>query len=182
MALETFTEDALEITDQLTRINDSGAEVLFLPNSSEFVRRHVLAARRAGFAGTFLGGDSWSHGIDPDGHPELHGSYFSDLWAPDRANEQATAFIEGYRETFGAMPTSSAALSYDAVMMIAQVIRQNGAGPQAIRAGLASMTSFQGVSGTIGFHGSGDPARSVFIRRLDADGTIRLQQEISPGE
>ncbi len=34
--------------------------------------------------------------------------------------------------------------------------------------------------GAIGFHGSGDPAHSVFIRRFDDDGQIRLDKEISP--
>ncbi len=180
VASETFTEDNLEITEQLQRINDSGAELIFLPYVSELVKLHVRAARQSGFAGTLLGSDTWSHGIDPTENPEFHGSYFSDLWASDQAGERATAFIESYRRAFGTAPTASAALSYDAVSMIAQVIGDGGTEPDAIRAGLASMSSFQGVSGTIGFRGSGDPERSVFIRRFDDDGQIRLHQEVSP--
>ncbi len=180
VAFETFTEDDLEIAEQLQRINDRGAEILFMPNTAGLVQLHVRAARRSGFAGTFLGGDTWSHGIDPTSDPEFHGAYFSDFWAPDQASERAAAFIDGYRRAFGTAPTASAALSYDAVSMIARAIAGGGAESDAIRAALAGLSSFQGVSGTIGFRGSGDPARSIFIRRFDDDGQIRLHKEISP--
>ncbi len=189
-AHETFTEDDLEIAEQLQRINDSGAELLFVPNASDLVKLHILAARQSGFAGTFLGGDTWSHGIDPVEHPEFHGAYFSDLWAPDQADREIADFIEAYRQAFETAPTASAALSYDAVSMIARALA-SGSAPlpgegqartdsDAIRIGLAATSSFHGVSGTIGFHGSGDPARSVFIRRFDDDGQIRLHKEINP--
>ena len=180
VAFETFTEDDLEISEQLQRINDSGAELLFLPNTSAFVKIHVRAARVSGFAGTFLGSDSWSHGIDPAGQPEFHGAYFSDLWAPDPAHEKTGAFIEDYRRAFDTAPTASAALSYDAVSIVAHVIAAGGTDPDAIRERLANLSSFQGVSGTITFRGSGDPVRSVFIRRFDPDGRIRLHKTINP--
>lgn len=189
VAHEAFTEDDLEIAEQLRRINGSGAELLFLPNTSEFVKLHVPAARRSGFAGTFLGSDTWSHGIDAAEHPELHGSYFSDLWAPDQADGRIAEFIASYRRAFGTEPTASAALSYDAVSMTARALvsgsARPGRGPAAtdsdvIRTGLATMGPFHGVSGTIAFHGSGDPARSVFIRRFDDDGRVRLHKVIDP--
>lgn len=177
---ETFTETDQDFTGQLQKIADSGTELLFLPNHSEVVKLQARTARRLGFTGTFLGGDSWSHGIDAAVHPELRGSYFGDLWAPDNPDSRTTAFIEAYRARFQSAPTASAALSYDAVSMIAEAIADGGAEPEEIRLRLANLRGFNGVSGTISFKGSGDPERSVFIREFDQNGRLRLLKEVSP--
>ncbi len=65
--------------------------------------------------------------------------------------------------------------------MVAEAIRRGGGtGREGLRASLAVMEDFHGVSGTIGFSGSGDPARSIFIRKIEEDGQIRLYREIAP--
>lgn len=181
VAYESFTEDDLEVPEQLRRIRESDAEILLLPQHSSFVKLHAREVRELGISATLLGGDTWSIGIDPREYPELHGSYFSDFWAPDSADDKARSFIEAYRRAFGVEPVASAALSYDAVSLIAAAIRAQGrADAESIRSGLAALGPFHGVSGTIDFRGSSDPVRSVFIRKIEEDGQTRLYQEISP--
>ena len=180
VAVETFTEDELVVTQQLLRIRDSGAEALFMPNFSEFVKVHAREARRLGVAATFLGADTWSNEIDPRECPEIAGSYFLDSWAPSRADPKTRSFIASYRRRFGTEPLASAALAYDALSMIAEAIRVRGAAdPESIRAGLIHL-EHDGVSGLTAFSGSGDPSRSVFIRKIGEDGTRSLYKEIRP--
>ncbi len=179
VAYETFTEDQLTVTDQLQRIKDSGAEILLLPNDSRWVELHAKAARDAGITATLLGGDTWGSENLRD-RPAIGGSYFSDFWAPDRAGERTRAFITEYRRRFGAAPSASAALSYDAVSMVAEAIRRGSIDRESLRAAIASLEEFHGVTGTIGFRGSGDPARSIFIRKIEEDGQIRLHREYAP--
>ncbi len=180
VAHETFTEDRMEVARQLGRIKESGADLLFLPNYSRMAAEHARAARRSGITATFLGSDSWGTGFDLRGEPAIRGSYFSDFWAPDQAGEAARAFIADYERRFGAAPTAIAALSYDAVSLVAEALRRGGADREGLRASLADLEDFHGVSGTVGFSGSGDPARSIFIRKIDDDGQIRLYREIAP--
>ncbi len=180
VAVESFTEDNLVVTEQLLRIKAAGAEALFMPNFSEFVAYHVRQARRLGVTATFLGADTWSNEIDPQDCPEIIGSYFIDIWAPSRAEKATRTFIANYRLRFGADPVASAALTYDAVSMIAQAIRDRGAAdPGSIRAGLTHL-EHEGVSGRIAFRGSGDPERSVFIRKIGEGGKKILHKEIRP--
>ncbi len=179
VAHETFTEDRLEVTDQLGRIKDSGAEILFLPNDPRWVELHARAARSSGITATLLGSDTWGSEYLRD-CPEIRGSYFSDFWAPEHADEKTRAFIAEYRRKLEAAPSASAALSYDAVSMVAEAIRRGGADSESIRAGLAGLEEFHGVTGTIGFRGSGDPSRSIFIRKIEEDGQIRLHREVEP--
>ena len=83
------------------------------------------------------------------------------------ADEKTRRFIAAHRRAFGAEPVASAALSYDAVSLVAEAIRAQGrADAESIRSGLASLGPFDGVSGTIDFRGSNDPVRSVFIRKI----------------
>lgn len=180
VAFETFTVDQLEVTEKLRHVGRSGAEILFMPNYTNFVEVHVAEARRLGLTATFLGGDTWTW-LDPIEHPAARGAYFCDFWAPDLASDRVQSFIERYRQLFGIPPSASAALYYDAVAMTAEAIRLAGsAEPDAIRAALGDMGPYQGVTGTIDFRGSGDPLRSVFIRRIEEDGEVRLYREIRP--
>ncbi len=180
VAHETFTEDRMEVTRQLGRIKESGADLLFLPNFSRMVAEHARAARGSGITATFLGGDSWGIGLDLYSEPAIRGSYFSDFWAPDQAGEATRSFIAEYERRFGATPTAIAALSYDAISLVAEALRRGGADREGLRASLAGLEDFHGVSGTVGFSGSGDPARSIFIRKVEEDGQIRLYREIAP--
>jgi branched-chain amino acid transport system substrate-binding protein len=180
VAFETFTEDDVEAVEQLRRIEESGAEILFLPNYARSVKLQTREARGLGITATFLGSDAWNN-EDLRGHPEIRGSYFSDVWAPDRGDPTSRAFVEAYRRRFGAPPSTGAALSYDAVSLIAEAIRSaGGTDPESIRRGLAAMSEFRGVTGIVSFHGSGDPLRNVFIKRIEDDGEIRLYEEIEP--
>ncbi len=179
-AFESFTNDALDVGPQLARIRESGAEVLFLPSYTALIPGHVAQALELGFEGTFLGADTW--GLIPAGAlaPQA-AAYFSDVWAPDSPGTRAAAFISGYRRAFGETPGSSAALAYDAIVMIVEAIRsQHKADAESIRRGLASIGRFEGASGSIRFAGSGDPLRSVFIRRVDENGKTSFHREIQP--
>lgn len=179
VAYETFTEDQLDVTEQLGRIKDSGAEILLMPNDARWVELHVGAARDAGITATLLGGDTWGN-ENLRNCPEIRGSYFSDFWSPDRGGVRSQDFIAAYRRRFGAMPSAAAALSYDALSMVAEAVRRGGTDRETIRAAIASLEVFHGVTGTIGFRGSGDPSRSVFIRKFEEDGQIRLYREYAP--
>lgn len=128
----------------------------------------MARARELGVTATFLGADSWS--LLRDYPPQAGESYFTDLWAPDVPAARVHGFIDSYRRRQDLEPVTAAATAYDAVSILAEVIRrQDRADSEAIRDGLAS-GSFSGVTGTIEFSGSGDPRRSTLIRRIDRQG------------
>ncbi len=183
VAFQTFIDDESfdDVDAQLLEIRESGAEALFMPYHSKAARRHMLKARDLGVEAVFLGSDTWNT-IALGDEPLVGNSYFIDVWAPDLPSERATVFAERYRRTFGSEPTTSAALAYDAVMMLAEAIRQQQkADPASIRTGLASLATFEGVTGAITFEGSGDPKRSAVIRKIHDDGSLRFYRQILSG-
>lgn len=181
VAAEVFIDDdsRLQVDEQLLAIRDAGAEAIFLPYNSAVARPHMLRARELGIDAVFLGGDTWNT-IARSQEPLVSDSYFIDVWSPDQPNELAASFIDRYHQAYGAEPTTSAALAYDAMLMIAEAIRrQRRADPASIRDGLATLTDFSGVTGAVAFDESGDPRRSAVIRRIDEHGKLRLHRNIA---
>ncbi len=125
-------------------------------------------ARRLGIVCPFIGSDSWgSPEILPLCGPELDGSYFSTHYAPDIATETAQKFIRAYEVKYGKKPDDVAALTYDAGGLLLTAITQAGVlDRQKVRDALAGVQQYAGVTGTMQFHGTGDPIKSAVILRV----------------
>ena len=165
VAFESYTKDDKDFSSQLTTIKAANPGVLFLPNYYNEVPLQVQQARRLGISCPFIGSDSW-------GSPELltlcgvdlDQSYFSTHYAPDIATDTAQKFIREYAAKYGKKPDDVAALTYDAGGLLLQALRQAGAPDrQKVRDALASVKEFDGVTGNMKFHGTGDPIKSAVI-------------------
>jgi branched-chain amino acid transport system substrate-binding protein len=67
-------------------------------------------------------------------------------------------FVDAYRAKYGETPDTFAAHSYDALKILARAIEAGGGSMIAddVRAGLSSITRYQGASGVAGFDNNGD--------------------------
>ena len=179
VAFESYTTGEKAFGPQLARIKQSGASVLFLPNYDNDVPAQAQQARQAGISATLLGADSWST-IPPGDRVDLEGGFFSGSWSSGLTSEQAQAFIKAFRQPYNSEPNDVSALTYDAVGLLLEAIRnQNRADPEAIRAGLAGIKDYKGVTGDIGYAGSGDPVKSAVISQVK-DGKFVLYKQVNP--
>lgn len=165
-AFESYTTGETDFTEQLTRIKNSQAEVLFLPNYESEVPIQAEQARAMGIDIPMVGSDSWGT-ITAENRTALEGAYFSTHYAADIAEEPARTFIENYRQLYNQVPDDVAALTYDAFGLLFKAIQsQDSADPEAIRIGLAGIESFNGVTGIMQYAGSGDPIKSAVILKV----------------
>lgn len=168
VAFETYTTGDKDFSAQLTKIKDAGADSLFLPNYYSEVPLQVQQAHKVGFNGAILGSDSWGNielmtlcGAECDGY------YFTTHYAPDIATPKAQAFIKAYEAAYSKTPDDVAALTYDSFGLLFQAIQTAGKlDRQAVRDALASITSFEGVTGNMQFAGTGDPVKSAVILQI----------------
>lgn len=167
VGFESFSRDEpLDYGEQLDRICREEPDVLYLPNDSERVVAQLAQVRAAGIDATLLGGDSWDLEIFRK-IPEADGSYVAHQWHPELSTPEAKRFRELYQKTYGKPPKVTAAMTYDAVNLLLQVIaRQGSLQPAAVRDGLATVPSFTGATGTIRYPNGPDPERSVVIARI----------------
>ena len=165
VAFESYTKDDKDFSSQLTFIKAASPGVLFLPNYYNEVPLQVQQARRLGIVCPFIGSDSWgSQEILTLCGPELDDSYFSTHYAPDITTETAQKFIRAYEVKYGKKPDDVAALTYDAGGLLLTAITQAGVlDRQKVRDALAGVQQYEGVTGTMKFHGTGDPIKSAVI-------------------
>ncbi|NJN66125.1 MAG: ABC transporter substrate-binding protein [Chloroflexaceae bacterium] len=177
VAFESYTTDEQDWSRQLAVIQECAPEVLFLPNYTTEVLSQVRQARQMAITATLVGGDAWSS-FAPVEWRELDGAYYSTHWSPDITSEPAQAFIEAYRRTYGYVPTSqNAALTYDAFGLLFQAIQTAGkTDPESIRYGLSRTTRYAGVTGSMAYHGTGDPSRSIVILKIRAGEPVFYKQ------
>ena len=71
--------------------------------------------------------------------------------------------MTAYKERFSKEPEWLAANSYDAISMVAAVLRQSSYTSQAIRLGLAGIKDFTGVSGTTSFDAQGGVKKPISL-------------------
>jgi len=69
---------------------------------------------------------------------------------------RAAAFIQAYRNGFGVLPDEAAACAFDATNLLLEAIRGAGCDRSAIRAWLATLGEYEGITGRIRFDGTGN--------------------------
>jgi branched-chain amino acid transport system substrate-binding protein len=166
VAFESYTTGEQDFTAQLMRIKESQPQALFLPNYDSEVMLQAKQIRALGLEAPIIGSDSWNPRTMTD-TPELDGAFYSHHWHMDSDNPQSRPFVTAYRQQYQRDPTTTAAMTYDALGLLFQAIQQQGrVDPTAIRNGLAAMQQYAGVSGTIRYQGGGDPVKSAVILQL----------------
>lgn len=168
VAFETYTTGDKDFSAQLTKIKQSGADSLFLPNYYSEVPLQVQQAHKLGFTGAIVGSDSWGN-LELIGlcGADCEGLFFTTHYAADIATPQAQQFIKAYEAAYGKTPDDVAALTYDSFRMLFQAIQAAGKlDRDAIREALMSITAYEGVTGTMQFKGTGDPVKSAVIIQI----------------
>jgi len=179
VAFESYTTGEKSFSQQMARIKQSAATILFLPNYDNDIPVQAQQARQAGISGTLLGSDTWAS-LKTDSLGELAGSFFSTNWTVDTPGQESQAFIKRFQDAYNHPPTNVSALTFDTVgLLLASMTGQGRAEPEAIRAGLAATKDYAGVTGKIGYQGTGDPVKSAVIEQIK-DGKMVLYKQVNP--
>lgn len=166
-AYESYATGEVDFSQQLAAIQESGAEFLYLPNYSHEITMQTEQAAQMGLHPIFGGSDTWGEYQDGSRPTQLDGSFFTASFSVESAGAPAAAFIERFQMETGRQPDDVAALTYDAFTLLFTAISSQGEGNSAaIQKGLQETTLFEGVTGTISYHGTGDPERSIIIMRI----------------
>ncbi|MEA2929939.1 MAG: hypothetical protein QOG38_2367 [Hyphomicrobiales bacterium] len=174
VALERYPLDRAAMQDPVRRVAAAarGADTIFIPDGADAVPAVVqaLAAggvnpRRIQLIGTGL----WD---DPRifAEQQLQGGWFA---APDAAGFRA--FSGRYRAKYGQDPVRTATLAYDAVSLIAALVKTQGAQRFAEEV-LTNASGFAGIDGVFRFRPDGTNQRGLAVLRVTPSGP----QVVSP--
>jgi branched-chain amino acid transport system substrate-binding protein len=178
VAFESFGQKDQDFSVQLTRIVNSGAEILYLPDYYNHVALIVPQIKDLGWGDRpILGSDSWgSADLVSLSKGSVAGYYFTTHYAAAGATGKTKEFIDQYRAAYGYVPDDVAALSYDSVRIILEAIQLAGISGnlatdrENIRASIAGLKDFDGITGRMTFDGNGDPVKPAVVVRISNSG------------
>ncbi|MDH3851391.1 MAG: ABC transporter substrate-binding protein [Deltaproteobacteria bacterium] len=188
VAYESFTTKDTDFSSQLTKINRSGAQVLFTPQYYNEVALIVQQAHELGWNKPIVGSDSWGSAetVKLCGK-DCYGLFFSTHYAAAGATGATKAFIDRYNKTYGYVPDDVGALTWDSLRLVQQAIENCGKitgkiekDRQCVRDALAKIKAFDGITGKMTFTEEGDPLKCAVIVQISNKGEFEFFKSVCP--
>ena len=188
VAYESFTTKDTDFSSQLTKINRSGAEVLFTPQYYNEVALIVQQAHELGWNKPIVGSDSWGSAetVKLCGK-DCYGLFFSTHYAAAGATGATKAFIDRYEKTYGYVPDDVGALTWDSLHIVQQAIENCGKitgkiekDRQCVRDALAKIKAFDGITGKMTFTEEGDPLKCAVVVKISDKGEFEFYKSVCP--
>ena len=187
VVFESFGQKDQDFSVQLTKVVNSSADFLYLPDYYNFVGLITSQAKDLGWSKPVMGSDSWgSADLFPLSKGAVVGNYFTTHYAAKGATGKTKEFIEKYKKLYGYVPDDVAALTYDATYIVLQAIQDAGLKGNlkkdriAIKDAMGKIKSFDGITGNMQFTPEGDPLKEAVIVRVTPEGEFEFVKSLKP--
>jgi branched-chain amino acid transport system substrate-binding protein len=174
VSIERYASEQAKLAEPIRRAAAASkqADAVFIADSSDMTPQIVQALAKNGVSQQriqFIGTGLWD---DPKlfADPNLAGAWFA---APDSAGYRA--FVERYKSRFGQEPARTASLAYDAVSLLAALVKTQGPN-RFSEVTLTNPSGFTGIDGVFRFRADGTCERGLAVMEMRGGG-IRV---ISP--
>jgi ABC-type branched-subunit amino acid transport system substrate-binding protein len=168
IALEKYPLDAARMAEPARRVAQAAGQVdtIFIPDGADAVPQVAQALAAAGVnlkRVQLLGTGLWD---DPRimSNAQLQGGWFA---APDAVGYRS--FAQRYRARYGQEPVRTATLSYDAVALVAALVKTQGT-QRFTEQVLTTSSGFAGIDGVFRFRTDGLNERGLAVLRVAPSG------------
>lgn len=174
---ESYTGQDTDFSAILTKVADSKAEVLFLPDYYNIVNLVGAQAKERGVTAVMMGGDGWdSSDLDL---AAAEGGFFSNHYSAEDTRPVVQEFVKRYEAKYGSKPDALATLGYDATnLLIAGIEKAGKDDPALVKDALAGL-KYEAVSGNLSFDAQHNPIKSAAIMSVK-DGKVSFAESIAP--
>ncbi len=129
VAVEAFTADSkADLSTQVTKCQEAGAELVFLPFYSVEAAQVLTYANKIGYAPTFFGCDGMDGILTTEGFDGAlaEGLMMLTPFSADSSDEATQSFVSKFQDKMGIVPNQFAADAYDAVYAVYQACNNAG--------------------------------------------------------
>ena len=188
VAFETFRTGNTDFSRQLEAIIKSGADFLYTPQHYKEIPLIVHQAKKMGWKKPITGSNSWAGG-DLMGlcGADCNGMYFTGNFAAGGTKGKAKVFVDAYQAAYNKLPDEPGALTYDAIKLIVQALKETGGltgnivqDRTKLKVQLAATKSFEGVTGAMSFQGKNDPTKCAVVVKIDDKGQFTHYETVCP--
>jgi branched-chain amino acid transport system substrate-binding protein len=168
VAEEAYVRDTQEYTPQLTQIRTKNPDIIFISGLYANAAMILTQAKNLDIQTQFIGGDGLlSSDLIKNAGDAAEGTIITCPFLPTVEDEKTRTFVEEFEEKYNEKPDAWAALSYDAVGIVAEAISKVGTDRKAIRDYVASLNSpenaYDGVTGMTYFDENGDVMKPLVV-------------------
>ncbi|UUV99610.1 ABC transporter substrate-binding protein [Vagococcus luciliae] len=171
VADEKFNAKDKDFKAILTKIKDKDFDFIYLPGYYEEAGLIIKQAREMGIEQPIIGADGFSDSklIDIAGAENMSNIYYTAHFSEKApASNKVKTFIETFKKEYGKTPSSFNALAYDSVYMVKAALeaeKENTS--EALTKGLATLTDFEGVTGTMTMDKNHNPKKPAVVIGLE---------------
>lgn len=174
---ESYTAQDTDFSAILTKVQESNADVLFLPDYFNIVNLVASQAKERGVTSAMMGGDGWES-ADLD-RAAADGGYYSSHYSPEDTRPIVQEWVTNYQAKHGAVPDALATLAYDAANLLLAAIEKAGTDDPAQVAAAMETLEYDAVSGRITFDEQHNPTKAASVLQVK-DGEVRFVESVAP--
>ena len=174
---EAYTGQDTDFSAILTKVADSKAEVLFLPDYYNNVNLVGAQAKERGVTAIMMGGDGWDS-ADLDA-AAADGGYFSNHYSAEDTRGIVVDFVSRYQDKYDSKPDALAALAYDATNLLLAAIEKAGKDDPALVKDALAALQYEAISGNITFDAQHNPIKAAVVMQVK-DGKVTFADSIAP--
>ncbi len=165
VAEEAFEAGKTDFRAQLAKIKAARPDVVFMPGNAKEMATILLQAKQLHLDKQFIATDSFLAdtiiGIAGDA---AEGVVFTTL--AENKDENYQKFAKAFRERYNADGGLLESLGYDAVKLVAEVIKGGATTGEQIKDALYRIRDFPGAAGKITFDANGDVAKEFTVMKV----------------
>ena len=153
LAIEAFFETDKDFTGVLTKLRGYKPELLYIPSMYNEMALIAKQREKLGWMDVLISGPGslYSPKLLEIGGASVNGLYTSAVFFPKDPRPEVQKFVKGFEEKYKSSPNMFAAIAYDGINLMADVLRKAGTDRKAIRDELEKTKNFTGVTGKIAF-------------------------------
>jgi branched-chain amino acid transport system substrate-binding protein len=180
---ESYTAQDTDFSAILTKVADSKAEVLFLPDYYNIVNLVGAQAKDKGVTAVMMGGDGWDS-ADLDVKAAA-GGFYSNHYDPGDTRPIVLDWLKKYGEAYKndkgepKVPDALATLGYDAANLLIAAIQKAGVDDTTKVAEALAAITWDGVSGKVTFDAMHNPIKAAAVIGV-ADGAKKFVESVAP--
>ncbi len=168
-----------------TETKNLNFDAVFVPNQELTSARIISSFLNTGVNVPFIGADGWGN-EGKEFFSILKGrkfeGYSTSHWHSSLETAKSKKFVEAYKAEFSQMPNDTSALTYDAISLLIQALaKAKSPSPEDVDAALASIKSFEGVTGKYSMFPNKAPLKDILILKTTNNG-FKVDRLISARE
>ena len=181
VAEEAYSSGDIDFKAQLTAIRATKPDFVFVPGYYTDVGLIIRQGRELGIVVPFGGGDARdSDKLFEIGGKSMEGTYFSNHYSPDSEDPIVKGFVAEYKQKYGAVPDTIAALAYDSAGVLAEAMkRARSLSGADLRDAIAHTNGYMGATGKITLDAKRNPTKSAVIIKIE-NGKRNYLKTINP--